>query len=117
MYLKCFSSLFALFLIISLWVSCTPAVQPTQAQKPADTAAPAANSQPGAGFQKTLRVWITWGDNPAQLQSLFDQYGAANNLKVEVTSPVTDDKVIAGLIGDNHRGIGYTLGCPEFLNQ
>lgn len=46
-----------------------------------------------------LRVWITWGDNPQQIQSLFDRYGEANNVKVEVTAPVEDDKVLTALTG------------------
>lgn len=46
-----------------------------------------------------LRVWITWGDNPQQIQALFDQYGEANNVKVEVTAPVEDDKVLTALTG------------------
>lgn len=91
--MKRLSLLFTLFLITALIVSCTPAAQTPAAEQPAATTA----SQ--SGNQKTLRVWITWGDNPAQLQGLFDQYGEANNLKVEVTAPVTDDKVIAGLTG------------------
>jgi multiple sugar transport system substrate-binding protein len=113
---KRFSPLFALLLIVSLLVACTPAAQPTQAPKPADTSAPAANSQPGTDSQKTLHVWITWGDNPAQLQSLFDQYGAANNVKVEVTSPVTDDKVIAALTGSDPPDV-LILGSGDLVKS
>ena len=40
-----------------------------------------------------------WGDNPAQLQELFNKYGTANNVKVVVNAPVEEDKVIAGLSG------------------
>ncbi len=53
------------------------------------------------GEKETLRVWITWGDNPAQIQELFNQYGEANNVNVEVTAPVEDDKVLAGLTGSD----------------
>lgn len=56
------------------------------------TATPAA--QP-----KVLRVWIQWGDNPQQLQELFDKYGAANNVKIEVTAPLEDDKILPALTG------------------
>jgi multiple sugar transport system substrate-binding protein len=95
MLVKRLSSLLAVFLIIALLAACTPAAQPTAVEKPAATsAAPSVGSAPG-----TLRVWITWGDNPAQLQGLFDQYGAENNLKVEVTAPVENDKVLAALTG------------------
>lgn len=56
----------------------------------------------GAGEEpETLRVWITWGDNPAQIQELFNRYGEANNVTVEVTAPVEDDKVLAGLTGSD----------------
>ena len=46
-----------------------------------------------------MRVWIQWGDNPAQLQTLFDKYGTQNNIKVEVTAPLTDDKILPALTG------------------
>lgn len=45
----------------------------------------------------TLRVWITWGDNPAQIQALFDRYGEANGVRVEVTAPVEVDQVLTAL--------------------
>jgi multiple sugar transport system substrate-binding protein len=93
---KRLSTVLALFLIFALLASCAPAAQPTEAAKPAATSAGATT---GGSSAKTLRVWITWGDNPAQLQGLFDKYGAANNLKVEVTAPVEDDKVLAALTG------------------
>lgn len=48
---------------------------------------------------KVLRVWIQWGDNPQQLQELFDKYGAANNVKIEVTAPLEDDKILPALTG------------------
>ncbi len=94
MFLKRLSKLLALVLIVILLASCTPAATPTTAAEQ-----PAATSAPPSEASRTLRVWITWGDNPAQLQGLFDQYGEANNVKVEVTAPVEDDKVIAALTG------------------
>lgn len=48
-----------------------------------------------------LRVWITWGDNPAQIQELFDRYGTANNIKVEVTAPVDAEKILPALTSSN----------------
>jgi multiple sugar transport system substrate-binding protein len=48
---------------------------------------------------KVLRVWIKWGDNPQQIQEMFDQYAKISGYKVEVTAPVDDDKVLPGLTG------------------
>ncbi|MBI1259774.1 MAG: extracellular solute-binding protein [Chloroflexi bacterium] len=58
----------------------------------------------------TLKVWITWGDNPAQLQELFNQYGTAHGVTVEVNAPVDADKVIAGLSGSEPPDILITGG-------
>jgi len=56
--------------------------------------------QPAAApAPKELNVWITWGDNPQQLQELFDKYGKANGIKVTVTAPVEADKVLPALTG------------------
>lgn len=48
---------------------------------------------------KVLRVWIQWGDNPQQIQEMFDQYTAISGYKIEVTAPIDDDKVLPGLTG------------------
>ena len=49
----------------------------------------ACGGQPAAApAPKELNLWITWGDNPQQLQTLFDKYGTANGIKVIVTAPV-----------------------------
>ena len=48
---------------------------------------------------KELNVWITWGDNPQQLQALFDKFGQANNVKVIVTAPVDQDNILPALTG------------------
>ncbi len=56
-------------------------------------------NQPAASAPKELSVWITWGDNPQQLQSLFDKYGSANGVKVTVTAPVETDKILPALTG------------------
>lgn len=58
----------------------------------------------------TLVVWITWGDNPAQLQELFNRYGEANGVTVQVNAPVTEDQVIAGLSGSEPPDILVTGG-------
>lgn len=65
-----------ILLLVALLAACQPA-KPTEA--------------------KTLRVWITWGDDPAQIQSLFNKYTEKTGVKVEVTAPVEDDKVLAAL--------------------
>src|SRR6266576_2984083 len=67
---------------------------------------PAASAQDAT----TLKVWITWGDNPAQLQDLFNQYGSAHGITVEVNAPVDADKVIAGLSGSEPPDILITGG-------
>jgi multiple sugar transport system substrate-binding protein len=98
MFIKRASSLFALFLIVALLAACGPTAQP--AQTPAQGEKPAPTTAAGQGSSdKILRVWISWGDNPAQLQGLFDQYGEKNNIKVEVTAPVENDKILAALTG------------------
>ncbi len=48
---------------------------------------------------KTLRVWIQWGDNPQQIQTLFDKYTAETGIKVEVTAPLEEDKILPSLTG------------------
>jgi len=60
----------------------------------------ACGGQPAAApAPKELNVWITWGDNPQQLQALFDKYGTANGIKIIVTAPVEADKVLPALTG------------------
>jgi len=51
--------------------------------------------------EKVLRVWIQWGDNPQQIQELFNKYTAETGIKVEVTAPIEDDKVLPALTGSN----------------
>jgi beta-glucosidase/6-phospho-beta-glucosidase/beta-galactosidase len=41
---------------------------------------------------KTLRVWIQWGDNPQQIQTLFDKYTKETGVKVKVTAPLEQVK-------------------------
>jgi multiple sugar transport system substrate-binding protein len=48
---------------------------------------------------KVLRVWVQWGDNPAQIQTLFDKYTTETGIKVEVTAPLADDKILPALTG------------------
>jgi multiple sugar transport system substrate-binding protein len=55
---------------------------------------PAASTAP-----EVLRVWIQWGDNPQQIQELFDKYTAVSGIKVEVTAPLEEDKILPSLTG------------------
>ncbi len=48
-----------------------------------------------------LQVWIEWGDNPKQIQELFDKYTAETGVKVQVTAPVDSDKILPALTGSN----------------
>jgi len=57
----------------------------------------ACGGKPAEG--KVLRVWIQWGDNPQQLQELFDRYGEEAGIKVEVTAPLEEDKILPSLTG------------------
>ena len=57
----------------------------------------AANEAPAE--TKVLRVWIQWGDNPQQIQTLFDKYTAETGIKVEVTAPLEEDKILPALTG------------------
>ncbi|GIK36352.1 MAG: hypothetical protein BroJett011_01850 [Chloroflexota bacterium] len=86
-----------------------PAATEEAAEEPAATeeAAAEAPAEPG-----TLQVWVAWGDNPAQLQELFNKYGEANNVKVQVNAPVPEDKIIAGLSGSQPPHV-LVLGGPD----
>ena len=57
--------------------------------------------QPAAKEPELLRVWIQWGDNPQQIQELFDKYTAVSGIKVEVTAPLEEDKILPSLTGSN----------------
>ncbi|MBE0672569.1 MAG: extracellular solute-binding protein [Anaerolineales bacterium] len=61
----------------------------------------AACGSPAASGDNVLRVWIQWGDNPQQIQELFDKYTAETGIKVEVTAPIGDDKILPALTGSN----------------
>jgi multiple sugar transport system substrate-binding protein len=53
----------------------------------------------GSSKPEVLRVWIQWGDNPQQIQTLFDKYTAETGIKVEVTAPLETDKILPALTG------------------
>jgi multiple sugar transport system substrate-binding protein len=98
-------------LLVLLLGACAPPSPVEPAAPAAEQAeAPAEAPAEAAAGPEVLRVWITWGDNPAQLQSLFDQYTAETGIRVEVNAPVEDDKVIAGLSGTEGPDILVTGG-------
>jgi multiple sugar transport system substrate-binding protein len=49
---------------------------------------------------ETLRVWIQRGNDPEQIQELFDQYAVFKGIQIEITSPIDDESdIISGLSG------------------
>jgi len=78
-----------------LLAACTTA-KPTPAPTDQPTELPAS---PQPAPTKLLRVWVQWGDNPQQIQTLFDKYTTATGIKVEVTAPLADDKILPALTG------------------
>lgn len=79
----------ALFAVASMLLSACGGNAPA-------TQAPA--SQEPAG-DKVVRVWIQWGDNPQQIQTLFDKYTKETGIKVEVSAPLEQDKILPALTG------------------
>jgi multiple sugar transport system substrate-binding protein len=111
-----------LVLLLAMGLTACAAPQTQQAAAPAQEAAqPAAPTpeaaQPAApAAAEPLTVWITWGDNPAQLQSLFDQYGAANNVKIEVTAPIDEQKILPALTSSSPPDI-LILGSGQLVKS
>jgi multiple sugar transport system substrate-binding protein len=103
-------------LLVLLLGACTPPA-PVETTAPAD--APAASTgdsaAPAAGGDQ-LDVWVTWGDNPAQLQSLFDRYAEETGIKVTVNAPVDEPKVIAGLSGNEPPDV-LVLGSADNIGS
>ncbi len=85
-------SLLSMVMILAMVAACAPAATPTQSAGGAATA-----ETSGAAAPDKLRVWIQWGDNPAQLQELFDRYKDLTGIPVEVNAPVEEDKIVAAL--------------------
>lgn len=99
--------------LLALVAACTPPA-PVQPQPAGSADGEAADSEAAApGGEEVVRVWITWGDNPAQLQELFNRYGEANNVRVEVNAPVDSDKVIAALSGTEPPHVLVTGGPDD----
>ena len=108
----------ALVVLLTMGLTACAAPAPTQPAAEPPAAAPAqeeaAPQEPAAA--EPLKVWITWGDNPAQLQSLFDQYGEANNVKVEVTAPVDEEKLLPALTSSSPPDI-LILGGGDLVKS
>jgi ABC-type glycerol-3-phosphate transport system substrate-binding protein len=51
-------------------------------------------AQPSEGV---IDVWVTWGDEPDQLQALFDRYGPSDDIPIRVTTKVRDDDLLEAL--------------------
>ncbi len=51
-------------------------------------------AQPSEGV---IDVWVTWGDDPEQLQAFFDRYGPSNGIPVRVTTRIRDDDLLEAL--------------------
>jgi ABC-type glycerol-3-phosphate transport system substrate-binding protein len=94
MYMKRLQIVLTVIVMLAFIASCAPQ-------------APAAAKMP-----QKMRVWITWGDNPAQLQDLFNKFGAANGIQIEVNAPVDPDKVDAALSGTEPPDV-LILGGPD----
>ena len=45
------------------------------------------HAQPSEGV---IDVWVTWGDDPDQLQALLDRYGSSSDIPIRVTTQVRD---------------------------
>ena len=110
-------------MILSLLLAaCGSKAKPTATQPPMakatevqPTVAKPTEAKPAEGT-KLLRVWITWGDNPAQLQELFDKYTALTGIKVEVTAPVETDKILPALTGSEPPDI-LILGGGDLVKS
>jgi multiple sugar transport system substrate-binding protein len=69
---------------------------------------------------KELQVWIEWGDNPAQLQTLFDKYTAETGIKVVVTAPVDTTLFLPALTGSEPPDVIVRSGgdlVKSYANQ
>ena len=100
-----------LFKLLTLLVSASMFLAACGGNAPATEAAATQAAAP-----TELNVWITWGDNPQQLQELFDKYGNANNVKVIVTAPVEDDKILPALTGSEPPDI-LILGGGDLVKS
>jgi len=96
--------------------ACTPPAPVDSATPGGSSAASGSDSAAPAAGAKELNVWITWGDNPAQIQTLFDRYTTETGIKVIVNAPVENPKVIAGLSGNEPPDLLIT-GGPDSVGS
>lgn len=100
----------ALVILMGLVVACGEEEEATST--PAPVAEEKPTEAPAEEGPEKLRVWVTWGDNPEQIQGLFNQYTDETGIPVEVNAPVDDEKVIAALSGTEPPDI-LVLGGPD----
>ncbi len=114
-------SVVALLLIVALLLGACAKATPTPTPKPAPTQAPTkAPAKEEGALPAEMHVWVTWGDNPAQLQELFNKFGEAHHIKVIVNAPVDEDKVIAALSGSQPPDVLVLSGpdnVPAWVNE
>jgi multiple sugar transport system substrate-binding protein len=114
-YLQFISLLMILLVVLAACSQTAPAPAQPQEEPAANTEEqPAASEEVAEEAMEsgTLRVWVTWGDNPAQMQELFNKYTDASGIKVELNAPVDLDKVVAALSGSQPPDI-LVLGGPD----
>jgi len=77
---KSFMPVFGLIILLSGWwfLSSEPTTQPEEG---------------------ILDVWVTWGDSPEQLQTLFDRFGQSKDIAVRVTTQVREAPLLEAMTG------------------
>jgi multiple sugar transport system substrate-binding protein len=56
-------------------------------------------SEDGGPEEGVLRVWVTWGGDPAQIRALFERYRQQSGQPVKVTLGVDSDRVLKTVTG------------------
>ena len=114
---RLFIVLYICMILSLLLAACGGKAKSTATQPPVAkaTEVPPTEAKPAEGT-KLLRVWITWGDNPTQIQELFDKYTALTGIKVEVTAPVEEDKILPALTGSEPPDI-LILGGGDLVKS
>lgn len=116
-----FQLLLVALVTLALLVGCSSKEATPTAEEPvvADSQVPSTDAPPAVEpteeqpQPEMLRAWVNWGDDPAQVQALFNQYTDLTGIPVEVNMPVPYDKIFAGLAGDNPPDI---LVLPEVFS-
>ena len=96
---RLFSILSIAVVLAMLLAACGQKATPAPTEPPKAEATKAEPTKAPESSPAKLRVWIQWGDNPQQVQELFDKYTAISGVKVEVTAPLEDDKILPALTG------------------